>query len=91
MTLAEKEEFLRELQEKLRKENVVMDEHQLPPPTANLMNIDVSSDEAFDKLIDVLMYYIYMEMKMIRQDYYERGKADGFKSAIVSTNREDID
>jgi hypothetical protein len=84
----EKEEFLQELQEKLRSR---MDEkfrkgdaeHQ-----SDLMNID-ALEEAFDELIDGLTY-VYVEMKRIRQDY-ERGKADGFKSATILADKEDMD
>lgn len=84
----EKEKFLNDLQDKLR---IRLDEKFRKGDTehqGDLMNVN-ALEEAFDELVDGLTY-VYVQMKNGRNDY-ERGYAEGFRSAVQIPDKEEID
>lgn len=74
----EKEQFLTELQEKIRTRTEEKFRKGDAEHQDDLMSIN-ALEEAFNEAIDLLTS-IYTEMKKLRNDY-ERGLSDGFKKA----------
>ena len=85
---AEKEQLLERIQEKIRtrlndKFRKGDEEHK-----DDIFNIDLLS-EIFDELIDGLTY---VSVKMEQSsDLYQKGYADGFKSALAVPDKEESD